>query len=698
MDRYVVDSGRAKRREYNHRAGTSRFVVDWISKASADQRAGRAGRTGPGHCYRLYSAAVYGEQFPPFEEPEVARMPIESVILQLKDMGIVKAAQFPFPSPPPKASLQRALHTLYAIGALEARNRARLAGDENPELEEDEALTPLGAHLSHLPVHPRLGKILVLGSKQSSDIATLSVALVAGMTIQEVFIRPSRVSPSTASTTSALDAKDDDDEGDGDGDELEDSTWDVSGGDATSADPAEDEEQRKRREAAALSRARFQHPLSDALTGLRVLGAHAHACVVEPEGTRSHWKVNVPASLRWCRSHFLRHKSLQEASQLREQLHGAMARLDAASRADDAGAGELGSADAGEVGEDGQEEKEEESTSSLPVVPPPQLPVPSESDERLLRQLVAAGLLDRVARRIPVSELNAMGWSIDFSRGGRVPYMSADLKDPTPLFVHSNSATCRDPGDDMPDMVVFEEIVESRHSKACMKGVTAIEPSWLPRLSAGTPLCSIDPPLETPPPKFNAEKDDVVCWRVPRFGGRRWALPAIESSFPEGETRTRWFARLLLEGHVLPPLQRWFSGDPGSLCAPASMITKRAPQRRVLDLVEALHAPPAAARAALQDSQPVDSVDRLGRVWAREPAFLREELAAWLPKEKAESLRSAWGSLALPGRQGTTATATATAAPPASKRGVKRKRRLSSSDKEDPSRKKKMARAGRVRG
>jgi len=69
--RYVVDSGRTKERVFDIKSGISSFEVKWVSKASADQRAGRAGRTGPGHCYRLYSSAVFDNEFAKFSDPEV---------------------------------------------------------------------------------------------------------------------------------------------------------------------------------------------------------------------------------------------------------------------------------------------------------------------------------------------------------------------------------------------------------------------------------------------------------------------------------------------------------------------------------------------------------------------------------------------------------------------------------------------------
>ena len=77
--RYVVDCGRSKERNYDKTTGVQSFDIGWVSKASAAQRAGRSGRTGPGHCYRLYSSAVYERDFPEFAEPEILRMPIEGL-------------------------------------------------------------------------------------------------------------------------------------------------------------------------------------------------------------------------------------------------------------------------------------------------------------------------------------------------------------------------------------------------------------------------------------------------------------------------------------------------------------------------------------------------------------------------------------------------------------------------------------------
>ena len=75
--KYVVDCGKAKERKYDASTGLHTFQIGWTSKASADQRAGRAGRVGPGHCYRLFSSAVFNDYFEQFQQPEILRVPIE---------------------------------------------------------------------------------------------------------------------------------------------------------------------------------------------------------------------------------------------------------------------------------------------------------------------------------------------------------------------------------------------------------------------------------------------------------------------------------------------------------------------------------------------------------------------------------------------------------------------------------------------
>lgn len=90
--KYVVDTGREKVKNYDSSNGMETYEVKWISKASAAQRAGRAGRTAAGHCYRLYSSAAFSNEFPEFSPAEVEKVPVHGVVLLLKSMQIKKVS------------------------------------------------------------------------------------------------------------------------------------------------------------------------------------------------------------------------------------------------------------------------------------------------------------------------------------------------------------------------------------------------------------------------------------------------------------------------------------------------------------------------------------------------------------------------------------------------------------------------------
>ena len=103
--KYVVDTGKVKVKHYDKVTGVSTFLVDWVSQAQACQRAGRAGRQGPGHCYRLYSSAVFSD-LAQFSKPEILSRPVEDLLLQMKAMNIEKVINFPFPTCPDTEQLR----------------------------------------------------------------------------------------------------------------------------------------------------------------------------------------------------------------------------------------------------------------------------------------------------------------------------------------------------------------------------------------------------------------------------------------------------------------------------------------------------------------------------------------------------------------------------------------------------------------
>lgn len=169
--RYVVDCGRAKERRFNEDTNVQSFEVDWISKASADQRAGRAGRTGPGHCYRVYSSAIYEEYFPQFSIPEILRMPVESTVLTMKSMGIDQIVNFPFPTPPNRSSLAKAEKILTYLGALDKSTKS---------------ITKLGETMALFPLSPRFAKILIIGNQQ--ECLPYIVAIVSALSVGDPFL------------------------------------------------------------------------------------------------------------------------------------------------------------------------------------------------------------------------------------------------------------------------------------------------------------------------------------------------------------------------------------------------------------------------------------------------------------------------------------------------------------------------------
>ncbi|XP_073960326.1 probable ATP-dependent RNA helicase DHX34 [Choristoneura fumiferana] len=169
--RFVVDSGKVKEMSYDSTTKMQRLKEFWISKASADQRKGRAGRTGPGVCYRVYSEKQYSEM-EPFSTPEVSRVPLASLLLLMNSLGVSDVRRFPFVDTPPEDAIENALLELKQHGALTS----------------NEKLTALGRALSNLPVEVSLAKALVVGA------ATLpphkrdsALALAAALGIRSIF-------------------------------------------------------------------------------------------------------------------------------------------------------------------------------------------------------------------------------------------------------------------------------------------------------------------------------------------------------------------------------------------------------------------------------------------------------------------------------------------------------------------------------
>uniref|UniRef100_A0A8V5GN98 Activating signal cointegrator 1 complex subunit 3 n=1 Tax=Melopsittacus undulatus TaxID=13146 RepID=A0A8V5GN98_MELUD len=523
--KYVVDCGKVKKRFYDKITGVSSFRITWISQASANQRAGRAGRTEPGHCYRLYSSAVFMD-FEKFSAPEITKRPVEDLILQMKALNIEKVINFPFPTPPPTEALAAAEELLIALGALkEPPMTGRLKQQLAAKLSCP--ISPLGRVMATFPVAPRYAKMLALSRQH--DCLPYTITIVSAMTVRELFEELDR--------------------------------------------PAVSEE-----EAAELKgkKARFlqmqriwagQGPmqkLGDLMVMLGAVGACEYA----------------GCTRKFCEENGLRYKAMLEIRRLRGQLTTAVNSV---------------CTDAG-------------------LFVDPKMKPPTEAQATYLRQIVLAGLGDHVARRVQAEELLDDKW--------KNAYKTALLEDP--VFIHPSSVLFKQ----LPEFVVYQEIVET--TKLYMKGVSAVEPEWIPALLP--PYCHFGKPLENPPPSYCPETGRVRCHRPSVFHRVSWELPAVEVDYPEGIDRYKYFARFLLEGKVVKKLKSY---SKCLLSSPHIMLKTWAKlQPRTEALLQALVA------------EKCDNRDALLAAWRKNPKYLLAAYRQWIPEAMHDDVAQKWPPVA----------------------------------------------------
>lgn len=170
---YVIDPGFVKENVYNAHTGMESLVVTPCSRASANQRSGRAGRVGPGKCFRLYTKFAFYNELDENTTPEIQRTNLNSVVLLLKSLGINDLIEFDFMDPPPAETLIRALEQLYALGALNDRGE----------------LTKIGRQMAEFPTDPMLAKSILAADKHGCVEEVLSIIAMLGEA-SALFYRP----------------------------------------------------------------------------------------------------------------------------------------------------------------------------------------------------------------------------------------------------------------------------------------------------------------------------------------------------------------------------------------------------------------------------------------------------------------------------------------------------------------------------
>ncbi|KAK2177101.1 hypothetical protein NP493_617g00010 [Ridgeia piscesae] len=498
--KYVVDTGKVKTKFYDKVTGVSTFRVTNTSQASANQRAGRAGRTGPGHCYRLYSSAVFNDDFVEFAVPEIMRRPVDDLILQMKDMGIDKIVNFPFPTAPDNDALQAAEKLLLLLGALDKVTPVKTTR-RTKKVRYSTRITPLGRTMACFPVSPRYGKMLSLAHQH--NLLPYVVALVAALSVQELFV----------------------------------------GVDKPTEEEEEKEDQKQRRTQLIRQKLTWAGAGNSQLLGdLMVLLKAVGACEY------------VGCSPGFCEKYNIRHKAMLEIRKLRTHLTNSVNAV----------------------------------ISGVNLAVDPHMAPPSEQQAKCLRQIVLAGFGDHVARKMDNPSAEGDTKMLKYA------YQTLTLDEA--VYIHPGSVMFKQ----RPQYVVYQYIDETSHMY--MKGVSAVEPDWLPLFVPS--FCSFSKPLDKPPPRFS-DTGRVVCHMTSTFGGHFWELPAVELEYPAGLDRYKWFAKCLLDGAVFTGLLEFV---PVLLSAPVTMVKPWANlQPRTVSLLKALVA------------REVDNRQSLTQVWASEP-------------------------------------------------------------------------------
>lgn len=169
---YVVDAGYSKLKVYNPRMGMDTLQITPISQANAGQRSGRAGRTGPGKAYRLYTEKAYNDELYIQTIPEIQRTNLANTVLLIKSLGVKDLLDFDFMDPPPQETITTSLFDLWALGALDN------VGE----------LTDLGSKMNAFPMDPSLTKLLIMSEEYGCSEEM--VTIVSMLSVPNVFFRP----------------------------------------------------------------------------------------------------------------------------------------------------------------------------------------------------------------------------------------------------------------------------------------------------------------------------------------------------------------------------------------------------------------------------------------------------------------------------------------------------------------------------
>ena len=465
--KYVVDTGKEKRKVYDLFTGVSEFVTTWTSKSSAEQRAGRAGRMGPGHCFRLYSSAVYTNDLIDHAEPQILQKPVEDVLLQMKTMNIDNVVNFPFPTRPSIEALKAAEKRLTLLGALDDSKFKNARFDELSKTEFASKPTALGKAMARYALSARCSKMMVLAP---ANLLPYVICLVSALTVREMFINGNQ--------------------------------W---------------------RE---LRRKWVGHG------NLRQLGDFAlmirAVCIAD----------SFKCADKHCRENGLNHKAMLEIDKLRRML--------------------IHEASNNQI--------------SQPIDSEKKLKKPSESQCKILRQLLLSSFCDHVARKLPDGEIvDKNPNELDKSQKKKLKNAYECMECDEPVYIETESILKTQ----HPEYIIYKELYKGER-KMYMRDVAVVEPDWFPFYA--DKLCNFSDPtaassLSSNQPRYDKASDQIVCTRSTTYGSLNWQLGFTEVPMrmvEKGKEIYEWFAYFLLSGDVID----WFKIHRSKLITEPKLIFK----------------------------------------------------------------------------------------------------------------------------
>lgn len=460
--KYVIDTGKEKSKLYDTNTSVSRFLTGWTSKSSAEQRMGRAGRVGPGQCYRLYTSAVYTNDFPEHAEPRILQKPVEDVLLQMKAMNIDNVVNFPFPTRPSMDALKAAEKKLTLLGALDDSKSKKARFKDIEKTEYSSRPTTLGRAMACFALGARCSKMIVLSP---SGLLPHVIALVSALTVREMF--------------------------------LEGNQWRAI---------------KKKWASHGTSKC-----LGDFIVMLRAI------CTAD----------SFQYSNKLCVENGLRTKAMLEIDKLRRQLtHEINANL------------------------------------NYPSIKTDQpLKRPTDSQVKILRQLLLSSYCDHVARKLPEGEIVEVGESGKTEKK-KLKHAYECMETNVPVYISSESVL----KGEHPEFIIYKELYQG-DKKMYMRDVAVIESCWLPFYAHK--LCKISDNVEKAqsPPRYDKLLDQIICNRPTTYGPLNWQLGSIDVPMHLVDTGAdifKYFACFLLSGEVIGSFKRYS----GKLLASPTIVTK----------------------------------------------------------------------------------------------------------------------------